>query len=616
MDHDDDGERLMSGHPILFCTKSLFTAAFTLFAFLPQNVAAQGGELERIKPQKLPQSAQPPAPQPQLGAESDSVSETHDVPLGVDLVGIAFWNEPNHVERSGLLVDRDAARSTDGLLISALPIPDLQTPEFSARLKPYRGIALTTGVIENLKTEVSKYYRSLGRPFVTVNVPPQDISSGIVQMVVVEARVGTVSVEGNQWFDDQLYRAALRVQPGDTIEIERLNEDTDWINRNAFRNTTIVTRKGQEFGETDLVLKTNERYPLRVYGGYDNYGSDTSGKDRLMAGFNWGNAFNMGHELNYQHTRSVGTGSSKAHSGSYVVPLPWRDILSVSASYSKSNPDLGALFNNEGISWSLQPTYTIPLKKRKDYTHELSVSLPLKVSDNTLEFSATPITNNKTHVVQMEVGYTGNWKFKTQKMGFNVSVIGSPGGVTKFNKDSAFNTSRSGAQSRYGILRGGLSYTTNLHEGIGWSTTARAQLASENLLGSEQFDMAGVSAVRGYENGLVYRDHGVMVRNELSAPIFSVLDQFSMGASLKKKYTLPADSLAPFVFVDAAAGQNVNPLQGEQRRVYLASTGAGMRYNLGPLVSLDMAYGWQMTDNPPALNSTSSRLHLTLTLGF
>lgn len=588
--------------------------AFT--AFLPTPSHAQSGQLERIQPQTVPDVARPAAPDTKPeggGKEKDAIQDT---PLGIDLKGIAFFSDPADVTRQGLGVDEHSDRTNGALIISALPVPELQSPQFAARLQPYAGIALTTGVLDKLKKEISRYYQLLGRPFVSVTIPPQDISSGLLQILVVEARAGAVTVKGNTYFGTDQYLSTLRVKKGDRIDINQLNADVDWINRNPFRNADVVTRAGDKFGETDIAVVTNERYPLRVYGGLDNFGSENSGKNRMLAGFNWGDAFKLGHELNYQHTRSFDFGRSQAHSGSYVVPLEWRHVFSLSASYAKSHPDIGSLFDSEGTSWSVEPAYVIPLQKRGDYSHEFSMRTPFKVSDNTLDFSSTPITDNTTHVVQLELGYAGNWRHEEQQYGGNVTAVGSPGGLSARNEDTHFDSSRSGASARYGILRGGASFSTALPKGFHWSTNANGQLATGNLLGGEQLSLAGVGAVRGYDNGLAYRDNGLVVRNELSAPEFSLMDLVANDPAFNEQFELPPDTMTIFAFFDAAVGRNVEPVQGEQARVKLASTGVGIRYALGSLLSLDMSYGWQLTDNPPSLDARSSQLHISMTIGY
>ena len=57
-----------------------------------------------------------------------------------------------------------------------------------------------------------------GLPFVDVIAPEQDISTGAVQLVVLEFRVGQIRVEGNEHFSAALLRERFGVRPGEDDE--------------------------------------------------------------------------------------------------------------------------------------------------------------------------------------------------------------------------------------------------------------------------------------------------------------------------------------------------------------------------------------------------------------
>ena len=53
---------------------------------------------------------------------------------------------------------------------------------------------------------------------------------------------------------------------------------------------------------TDLMLRTQDRFPLRVYAGYEDSGNQFTGDDRIITGFNYGDLFHLGQQLSYQFT--------------------------------------------------------------------------------------------------------------------------------------------------------------------------------------------------------------------------------------------------------------------------------------------------------------------------
>ncbi len=578
-----------------------------------QYVAAQ--DLRNVEPQPVPESRRPSAPEePSPDPDGQQLDTT---PFGVDLRGLVFLSHPDQISRKGVLVDEEVAAANDGLLFSLEPLPILKNDAFLNRLSAYDGAALSPALLQEIQNIVLDYFTEMGRPFVNISVPPQDIDNGIIQVLVVEGKVGTITVQGHEWFSEDNYLDNIRLKSGDPIRDQELQEDIAWINRNSFRTSDVVTKPGTQVGDTDLTVVTNERFPLRVYASHDNAGTRLSGKRRNSVGLNWGNAFGLGHEFNYQHTRAMHSRRMRAHSGSYVAPLPWRHIASVSASYSKSQPAVEDPFDSTGRSFSITGNYTVPLNTVGGYTDQLNFSLPFKSSDNTLLYSDSPVTDNVTHVVQAEAGYSGNATFDDMGIGFSGTLVASPGGVTARNENRYFDASRSGAKANYLIGRGAFSFSKPLPGGLRVQGNINAQLASGNLLGSEQVSMTGVNAVRGYKEGKLYRDEAIIGRFELYAPTISMIDRIPGIADTMAGANLPSqDSLTFLSFLDLGAGRNRFATVGEDSAVTVASVGLGLRYVLGPLVSVSADYGWELADNADSIEDLSSRLHLKITVGY
>jgi hemolysin activation/secretion protein len=52
-------------------------------------------------------------------------------------------------------------------------------------------------------------YRERGFNVVTVELPEQELNGGVVQLRVVETKIGRVSVKNNQYFDEANIRRSL-----------------------------------------------------------------------------------------------------------------------------------------------------------------------------------------------------------------------------------------------------------------------------------------------------------------------------------------------------------------------------------------------------------------------
>ena len=258
---------------------------------------------------KVPPSAPPPA----LPENSEpAAADTDNKVVVPELKGLVFIGDRSAIQPDGV--------GTEGVEIVSLPL--LATPGFRAQAAAYIGRPLNLHLLNQLTREVVLYFRQHDRPIVDVSVPEQNISAGAVQILVLEGRLGRVRVEGNHWFSKNSIARDIRQRPGKPITGAPLLEDIAWLNQNPFRHVDLVFEKGAKPGETDIVLRTQDRLPVRVFADYEDSGTAQTGRDRLQAGINWGDAFGRNQQMSYQITGNPDFEKLVEHSISYVMPIP------------------------------------------------------------------------------------------------------------------------------------------------------------------------------------------------------------------------------------------------------------------------------------------------------
>ncbi len=97
--------------------------------------------------------------------------------------------------------------------------------------------------------------------------------------------------EGKKWFKDRFIMGQVHLRPGQPLDSGQFNQDLNWLNNNPFRQVSASFKPGPKLGLTDVELQVDDRFPVRPYVGYENTGTRFTGPDRLLGGFNWGNAF-------------------------------------------------------------------------------------------------------------------------------------------------------------------------------------------------------------------------------------------------------------------------------------------------------------------------------------
>jgi len=153
-----------------------------------------------------------------------------------------------------------------------------------AAFAPFIGQPLSRRLITEIRAKVVRLYRDKGYPFVSLSTPEQEITTGVLQVRVLEFRLGTKTAPGASAKDAPYVESRVRAQPGEAIDTDDLSEDLDWLNRFPFRHTEAVFTPGAELGVTDLKLATSELQPWSIDVGYANSGTPKTGWDRYFAG--------------------------------------------------------------------------------------------------------------------------------------------------------------------------------------------------------------------------------------------------------------------------------------------------------------------------------------------
>jgi hemolysin activation/secretion protein len=590
-------------------------------------------------PRFLPQTAPPQAgasavegPAPKLPAGP----KAEDHVILPNLKGLVFIDNVNKLQKSGV--------SGSGVVTENLPM--LDDPAIHDQLAGFIGKPLSQASVQSLGQIIAEWYRQKKYPFVDVSVPAgQDVTNGVVQVVVAESRMGKLKTRGNYWFSDHLLERNVRVQPGDRINIGDLEEDKNWINQNPFRLVNIVASRGDEPGVTDLTIDTVvEKFPVRGYAGYANNGTPSLGHDRWNMGFIWGNAFWNDDQLSYQfqssddfwHSREKFLGQERdpqfrGHTVNYAMALPWRDKIIIYGYYLEATPkvDFGLLNpllpNQTGEDGSAGIRYSGRLPSTRKFDEHYEVGYEFKTSNNNLVFQAAPTfapSGVTTEIDQFVFEYDATLRDDYGQTELSNSLVWSPGGLTDLNRTVFFQAqTNSAAKANYVYDHFVLTRVTGLPlEGdwakkLGWFggvtsiTKLVAQVANGDLLPSEQLGAGGSASVRGYDERAANGSQGVLLSQEFRTPTFSLAKEFLHTNSPWN------DETQLGVFYDFGDVSDKTQIPGTPSSIQLSSVGMGFHLLAGPdqNVRIDLDYGFQLHKLPGA-TSDSQYGHIAVTL--
>jgi len=265
---------------------------------------------------------------------------------------------------------------------------------------------------------------------------------------------------------------------------------------------------------------------------------------------------------------------------------------------------LGYSFHNKGHSWQGSFRYDISLKPRGYWMQWITVGADFKQTNNNLEFSEIPIFSKIAALLQFVGGYRFQLEPTWASLLFKIDVMVSPNFNMPHQNALDYESLRPFAKPFYVYGKAFFESTIRLPYKICFIGRVQGQLASRNLLPSEEFGIGGMDTVRGYEERIANGDRGALINLELfTPPLFfqdcavcldgncvSCEDRFK-----KRCCNTIRDSFRLLGFVDIGTTAVQKNIPGEKSGETLVGVGPGLRYLIEPYLHLQVDYGLRLT---------------------
>ena len=557
-----------------------------------------GALVDKAKAQAPKTDTATPATTPHQGAEpSASGDEGDPAPLGVNLMALHLISRPTKAtpEDLGRVVLTDAALHLPPHLAD-----DLQSE--------FIGKPLSMALLNRILKKITKAYQATDFPLVDAYLPEQDITSGQVQVLVREALLGEVRVEGAKHSDPDYMAGQVRIKPGDRIDTALIARDVEWLNENPIRRVNAVYERGKQDGTSDVILKTEDSRPIQVYAGFANSGVITTGENEWSTGFNWFRAFGTEQSISYNFSANESFDTINTHALVYDIPLPWRHRLQFIGAYATTEVESGepgSELGIEGLSQQLSAAYLIPLPSPwKNVRNKLTLATDYKSTNSDIFFGGQSFATTTAEVLQFRIGYDVSITDPIGYTSFALSGIYSPGHLIANNTDEAFGQLRFNAPADYWYGKAQVNRLVQLPKGFSLTLSATGQYSEPRLLSTEQLQAGGFRTVRGFNEGSARGDNGVLSTVELNLPALHFVMHEGKGL----------DDLTFFGFYDAGYLTSVGDYSDEPDQT-LISAGMGVRYSVTNYLDLRFAYGQNVGDSG-ILDAPKGRAHFGATVKF
>lgn len=460
--------------------------------------------------------------------------------------------------------------------------------ELEKRLQPFVGEFLSKKNLTDIKMKILAFYSDYNHSIVAVEVPPQKVENGTVNFIVVEPTIDKISFSGNRWVPNSALSETLGVSSGDKVNEKELLNNLAWINRSPFIHTDVIFSKGHGRNTTNLEFVTVDHFPLRVWAGADDTGSNFTEKDRFFTGFN----LSLGLQcfFTYQFTSSTSFPDFLSHYGNFTTFFPWKHQAIFYGAYASIHPEMDD-FESHGHDAQGSFRYIIPLNALyKPFQQQFLFGYDYKQVDSSLFFlgqlsdgstTSIPVSAKRSDVSQFYLGYQIEDFLTKHHITFNLETYFSPFTWLPHQNHFDYNQLREGAKTRYiyGRLTAGEIYT--LPKKFEIAGLLRLQASSSALLPSEQFGLGGFDTVRGYQEREFLADDALVANLEVRSPPLSPLSK-------------PRNELRFLVFTDYAWGHNLHRSFAEGSTAQLWSVGPGFRYSILPYLTTRLDYGFRL----------------------
>jgi hemolysin activation/secretion protein len=368
-----------------------------------------------------------------------------------------------------------------------------------AAVAPWVGRTLGFAELANATQAVTEAYRQAGW-LARADLPPQDVTDGVVRIRITEAHFAGVTVDGapaRHLSDAQASAVVATALPaGSVVNLDKLDHALLLVNDLPGIAATLTLRAGVREGDTQAVLGLTDTPTWTGNASVDNLGARATGAVRVSAQANANSLLGIGDRAVLAGSHSEGSDYVRFAWDAPLGSRGWRAGANASwLHYRIVTPEFKAL-GAQGPSQSLGLQATTPLLRTRDANAALQLAADHKHFSNEANGSVT----SRYDIDSISASVSGNrldeWgdggvsSGSAQLVGGRVDLHGSP------NASADRATVHVGGQ--YLKLRVGANRQQRVPGDMTLVVDAQAQWTDRNVDGAEKFYLGGPAGVRAY----------------------------------------------------------------------------------------------------------------------
>jgi hemolysin activation/secretion protein/AraC-like DNA-binding protein len=165
------------------------------------------------------------------------------------------------------------------------------------------GTNVTFQSIQAALGDLQMAYRERGFVTVSVGLPPQKLTNGVVKVKVTEAPLAAINVTGNRWFSTENVRRALpSLRTNMLLNSHIFQRELDVANASRDRQIYPVIGPGPEPGTSALTLKVKDQFPMHGRVEINNQSTPGTPELRVNSSLQYDNLWDLDHQVGLQYS--------------------------------------------------------------------------------------------------------------------------------------------------------------------------------------------------------------------------------------------------------------------------------------------------------------------------
>ena len=380
---------------------------------------------------------------------------------------------------------------------------------------------LNVGDIERLLAAITKYYIDHGLIAARAYLPPQDLSKGRLEILVIEGVVEKISIEDGNAKSISILNSFPGIEGG-VLNLRDLEQGIDQINRLASNSAQLDIQPGEKPGASQVVVRNQPRFPFHFNISTDNQGSESTGAVQTGLTATVDNLLGFNEMFSATHRESTPNEFLRKYSGSdsvnFSIPFGY-NTFSLGTSQSKYASAIKVPSGLELISSGNNKTDNVRLDRvmyRDQSTRaSLAATLTTKEAKNYLDGQYLGVSSRNLTVLDLDGNLNTNFAggVLTLDLGY-AQGLDTMGALHDMN-----NLPDWAARAQFSKMKAGFNFARPFrlfNTDISFTSQLSSQKANNTLYGSEQFSIGGLYSVRGFVKNTLSGDDGYYWRNEIS----------------------------------------------------------------------------------------------------